>query len=119
RCLEVCPEATFFLATDCDQTRARYSRRYGPSICAPQSEVTDRRLPEATKSAFVDMLLLSEAEFVCGSAYSSFSEVALLRSGAGRGCVVTPGIRNDQEQLSNITEGLRSALCRPLTEIAF
>jgi hypothetical protein len=107
RCLEACREATFFLATDCDETRARYLGRYGPSICTLQSQGRDRCRLEGTKSALVDMLLLSETEFVCGGAYSSFSKVALLRRGAGHGCVVTPGIRNDQEELRHITQMLR------------
>lgn len=71
------PEVKFFLATDCMSTQVLLCGRYGKNIFT-REKVLNRNEPAGIQDALIDMYCLSRTDFIVGSYWSSFSEVASL-----------------------------------------
>lgn len=96
--LDRCPGAGVLLCTDdgavdqhsgrvlaAEGVRARFVQRYGAHVVYTAPRSLDRREPASIQDALVDLWLLRAADYLVGTAASSFSEMAAL----GRGIPVT------------------------------
>ena len=72
-------ELTLFLATDLPETYKVFEEYYGDKLVYLKREVYDRS-KEQIKYALADALLLSKAQKLLGSTWSSFSELAMRTS---------------------------------------
>lgn len=104
RCLLIRPELKVFIATDCEETRQRFLTRFGADVCRYCVQTINRLTADDTRSALIDMLLLSQTNFVCGAPRSSFSLFSRLRRGLDYGCVVPAGIRNSPLELQRLAQ---------------
>lgn len=69
------PDVSFYLATDDELTKARFSERYGKRLFFSHCKA-ERGNPEGIINAAVEMYVLSRTDQIIGSHYSSFSEAA-------------------------------------------
>ena len=72
-------ELTLFLATDLPETYKVFEEYYGDKLVYLKREVYDRS-KEQIKYALADVLLLSKAQKLLGSTWSSFTELAMRTS---------------------------------------
>lgn len=75
RLLSVDQSLKFFLATDSDDIYGQFQERYPDKIAFLKRDLYDRSL-EQQKYALADILLLSKTQYILGSYWSSFSEIA-------------------------------------------
>ena len=68
-------DTTIFLATDDEQVKELFRRRFGSRIITPE-EQADRNSIEGILNAAAEMYTLAETSIIYGSAWSSFSEMA-------------------------------------------
>jgi len=76
------PGRTYLLCTDEPGVREQFIAEFGPDRIICPVTVRGRRLAEQQIQGIVDWLLLHKCPRILGSAGSSFSETAALRSGA-------------------------------------
>lgn len=69
------PYAKFYLASDSEEVKKTFKRKYG-DIITVSSSVADRNSVDGIKEAAVEMFTLSKTKLILGSYYSSFSEAA-------------------------------------------
>ena len=69
------PEANFFLATDCADTKHRLLQRYGRRIFTHDAPLS-RANREGVEAATVDLFTLARTSRLYGSWYSSFTDMA-------------------------------------------
>ena len=69
------PDVKFYLATDCEKTKAKFKRLYGDRLIFNRSEA-DRGSTSGIIDAVTELYILSKAESIIGSYHSSFSETA-------------------------------------------
>lgn len=69
------PNVKFYLATDCEETKAKFRKLYGDRLIFNRSEA-DRGSTSGIIDAVTELYILSKAESIIGSYYSSFSETA-------------------------------------------
>lgn len=73
--LAVQPGTTFYLATDCEDTKARLTARYGERLRTNRQPASRSSL-EGVKDAVVELYALSRTAQLLGSYWSSFSQTA-------------------------------------------
>ena len=74
--IEKDPGTSFFLATDCEATKACFIKNFPDRIIANQDLTYNRNNPDSIKDAVVDLYCLAHTKKIYGSFYSSYSEVA-------------------------------------------
>lgn len=109
-CVDRRPALRLFCATDDVGVKLRLHRRYGERAASYPSASFDRRTPAGARAALIDLLLLSHADFLCGTPVSSFTQLASFRNRARRGtadaCLVdiSAGLRQDANALSALLD---------------
>lgn len=78
--LEACPSTTFYLATDCEDTKQKFKGKYGGAIHTANIDYS-RGTPQGVVDAFAELLVLSKTLLLLGSYHSSYSEVAAKKGG--------------------------------------
>lgn len=74
--LQCNPDANFYLASDNEDVKTFFLKRYGTERIKTSSHRADRSSLTGIKNAFLEMILLSKCSKIYGSFYSSFSEAA-------------------------------------------
>jgi hypothetical protein len=69
-------DSLFYLSTDSESLRARFKSLFGERIIVSDSKSINRSTLEGIQDAASDIFILSNADRIIGSYYSSFSEVA-------------------------------------------
>jgi len=72
------PKARFYLATDDEETKCRFTDRYGEEIILINRRPADRTTLSGIEDAMAEMIVLSKCERIYGSFWSSFSEAAAI-----------------------------------------
>lgn len=70
------PNANFYLATDDHNEEMIIKKTFGEKIITYQKRSLDRNNPNGIIDAMVDLINLSHCQYILGSYYSSFSEIA-------------------------------------------
>jgi hypothetical protein len=70
------PKYTFFLASDCQQTKKKLIEKYNNNIITNPDLTFDRSCRESIQFAVLDLYCLAKTKRIYGSFFSSYSEVA-------------------------------------------
>lgn len=73
--LKINPETNFYLATDCEQTKSDFKKKFGDALFYAQ-EIPTRDTVEGIQDALVELYCLARTKKLYASYWSSFSDTA-------------------------------------------